>query len=325
MTNEQFESAQDALATKPSADQRLVKSSKAWRHGFSKNGELRGKTLIYISAFLIILATVSITVFLTLQGLRAFIIDHVNPIQFLTSLNWDPTGSHPSFGSLAFIIGSSAVTVGAAIIAAPIGIGSAIFMTEIAKKWGQKVIQPIIEILVGIPSVVYGFIGLSVIVPFLSNQFGGNGYGILAGSIVVGVMILPTVTSIAADAIKAVPVELRQASYALGGTRWQTIYKVIIPSALPSILTAIVLGMARAFGEALAVQMVIGNTKGLPHALSVVEPTSTLTTTITLSMGETVSGSALNDILWSLGLILLVMSYIFIFAIRFITRRRHTA
>ncbi len=323
MTREKLEDGQNSVNNKPSAEKRLVKSSKTLSNAFNKNGELRGKTLIFVSAFIIMLATISITLFLTIQGLRSFIVDGVNPIHFLTSTHWDPTGKNASFGALAFIIGSFLVTVMAALVAAPIGIGSAIFMTEIAKKWGQKVIQPIIEILVGIPSVVYGFIGLVVIVPFIRDHVGGMGFGILAGAVVVGIMILPTVTSIAADAIKAVPGDLRQASYALGATRWQTIYKVVIPAALPSLLTAIVLGMARAFGEALAIQMVIGNAKALPHSL--VEPSSTLTTIITLSMGETAKGSTLNDILWSLGLILLIMSYVFIILIRLISKRRHAA
>ena len=132
-------------------------------------------------------------------------------------------------------------------------------MTEIAPSWGRKILQPVIELLVGIPSVVYGFIGLTVLVPFIREHVGGLGFSLLSGTIVLSIMILPTITTIATDAMSSLPKNLREGSYALGATRWQTIRKVLIPAALPTLLTAIVLGMARAFGEALAVQMVIGN------------------------------------------------------------------
>ncbi|TLS36305.1 phosphate ABC transporter permease subunit PstC [Pseudalkalibacillus caeni] len=294
--------------------ERLVKKKN------KRSPEFRGKVIILGSAGVIIIAAIAITLFLTSKGLQTFIANGVSPIEFLTSTNWRPTDENPVYGAVPFIFGSFAVTLLAALFAAPLGIGSAIFMTEIARKWGQKFLQPVIEILVGIPSVVYGFIGLTVIVPFIRDHIGGLGFGLLAGTIVVGIMILPTVTSIAADAMRSLPQNLRDASYAIGATRWQTIYRVLIPAALPSLLTAIVLGMARAFGEALAVQMVIGNARNLPDSL--VEPAATLTTIITLNMGHTTFGSVENNVLWSLGLILLVMSYIFIVIIRFLSARR---
>lgn len=297
-----------------SASTRLIKGSK--KQGRTKYGELRGKLFIFSSAVFIMLSTVAITLFLTIQGTQSFVFDRMNLFTFLTGTQWYP--DHGSYGAFPFILGSFAVTFLAAVFAAPIGIGSAVFMTEIAKKWGQKLLQPVIEILVGIPSVVYGYIGLTIVVPLLRTIFGGTGLGLLSGAIVVGIMILPTVASISADAIRAIPMDLREASYALGSTRWQTIYKVVAPAALPSLLTAVVLGMARAFGEALAIQMVIGNSRSLPDSL--VDPAATLTTIITLSMGETTYGSALNNALWSLGLILLAMSYVFILLIRLLSR-----
>ncbi len=283
--------------------------------------ESRGKAIIYSSAFLMIIAVVAITLFLTLQGLRSFVIDHLNIWNFLTGTEWYPDrASNPQFGAFPFIFGSVAVTLLAALLATPIAIGTAIFMAELANKWGQRIMQPVIEILVGIPSVVYGLIGLSVFVPLMRAHFGGSGFNLLAGALVVGIMILPTVASIAADSIRAVPDKLREASYAIGGTKWQTIWKVVIPAAGSSLMTAIVLGMSRAFGEALAVQMVIGNARNLPH--SIFDPSATLTTIITLSMGNTTTGSVLNDALWSLGLILLAISYIFILIIRYLSRKR---
>ncbi|MFQ3542764.1 phosphate ABC transporter permease subunit PstC [Halobacillus rhizosphaerae] len=310
--------ANQTTTSTSSSTHRLIKS----KQGSVKRNELRGKIVVYSCAILIIVATLAITLFLTLKGLQSFVVNGVNVGEFLTGLNWSPSGEGDeiAYGAFPFIFGSFSITFLAAIFAAPLGIGSAIFMTEIAKKWGQKILQPVIEILVGIPSVVYGLIGLTVIVPLIRNHSSGVGFSLLAGMIVVGVMILPTVTSISADALKSIPQDIKDASYGLGATRWQTIYKVILPAALPSLATAVVLGMARAFGEALAVQMVIGNSKALPE--SITDQAATLTSIITLSMGHTTYGSMHNNLLWSLGLILLVMSYVFIIIIRFISSRR---
>ena len=298
------------------AKERLLKSQKN-----QPNGELRGKIIVFVCAIIMISTTIAITIFLGTKGLQSFINNGVSLIEFLTSKLWDPTNqAKPLYGALPFIFGSFAVTFLAAIIAAPLGIGGAIFMTEIAPSWGRKILQPVIELLVGIPSVVYGFIGLTVLVPFVRTHFGGLGFSLLSGMIVLSIMILPTVTTIATDAMSSLPKNLREGSYALGATRWQTIRKVLIPAALPNLLTAIVLGMARAFGEALAVQMVIGNVKSMPH--SILDASATLTTIITLNMGNTTFGSPENNILWSLGLILLVMSFAFILLIRYLSARR---
>lgn len=207
----------------------------------------------------------------------------------------------------------------AAVVATPFAIGAALFMTEIASNWGAKILQPVIDLLVGIPSVVYGFIGLSVVVPAIRNVFGGTGFGILAGTFVLFVMILPTVTSMTVDAIHAVPSYYRSASAALGATRWQTTSRVVLRAAVPGILTGIVFGMARAFGEALAVQMVIGNAAMLPKNL--ISPASTLTSVLTSGIGNTVMGSLENNALWSLALVLLLMSLVFNLVIRWIGGR----
>ncbi|EST13546.1 phosphate ABC transporter permease subunit PstC [Sporolactobacillus laevolacticus] len=309
-------------ATATASKSKLINEKGLFWRLTDRTSESRGKVLIYSSAILMIVAVTAITLFLTIQGLRSFVVDHLNFWTFITGTQWYPDrAQNPSFGAFPFIFGSMAVTFLAALIATPIAIGTAIFMAELAKKWGTKVMQPIIEILVGIPSVVYGLIGLSLIVPFMRVHFGGSGFNLLAGAIVVGIMILPTVASIAADSIRAVPDSLRQASYAIGATKWQTIWRVVIPAAGSSLVTAIVLGMSRAFGEALAVQMVIGNVVTLPK--SIFDPSATLTTIITLSMGHTTTGSILNDALWSLGFILLLISYVFIVIIRFLSRRRN--
>jgi len=298
------------------ASDRLISSKKN-----RQMDEVRGGILVRFCAFLMIAVSIAITIFLGIKGLQSFIVNGVSPIEFLTSINWNPTAENPEYGALPFIFGSIAVTLLSALIAAPLGIAGAIFMTEIAPAWGRKILQPVIELLVGIPSVVYGFIGLTVLVPFIGQfKSSGSGHSLLAGTIVLSIMILPTVTSIATDAMASLPKSLREGSYALGATRWQTIRRVLVPAAFPTLMTAVVLGMARAFGEALAVQMVIGNTRNLPE--SIMDTAGTLTTIITLNMGHTTYGSVENNTLWSMGLVLLVVSFMFILIIRYLSSRR---
>jgi phosphate transport system permease protein len=269
---------------------------------------------------LVLVATIfSMVYFVTSKGLATFFVNGVNVIDLLTGLKWSPDGEPPVYGALPFIFGSFSTSILAAAIAAPLGFCAAVFMVEIAPQYGRKYLQPIIELLAGIPSVVYGFIGLSVIVPFFRNVFPGQGVGIAAGALVLSVMILPTITSIATDALASLPSGLKEGSYALGSTRWQTIYRIVLPTTLPAQMTGIVLGIARAFGEALAVQMVIGNAPHIPRSLF--ESTSTLTSAITLSMGNTAFGTPHNNALWSLAFILMLMTFIFVIIIRLLERR----
>lgn len=285
--------------------------------------EQRGKLISLFCILLIILVVVSIFYFVASKGLATFFVDKVNLFDFLFGTKWNPSqvgeNGQPLVGALPMIVGSFLVTFLSAIVATPFAIGAAVFMVEISPKQGQKILQPVIELLVGIPSVVYGFIGLSVIVPAVRSVFGGTGFGILAGTFVLFVMILPTVTTMTVDALKSVPRHYREASLALGATRWQTTYKVVLRAAVPGILTAVVFGMARAFGEALAIQMVIGNAALLPSSL--VTPASTLTSILTMGIGNTIMGTVENNVLWSLALILLFMSLVFNIVIRLIGKK----
>lgn len=296
---------------------RLLNPSKATRQEFV------GHWIARICIGLIIVLVVSILYFITSRGLATFFNDHVNVFKFLSESNWNPgkvdANGNQQIGALPMIVTSFGVTILAALLATPFAIGIALFMSEIAPKKGTKLIQAVIELLVGIPSVVYGFIGLTVIVPAVRHLFGGSGFGILSATFVLFVMVLPTIASLCLDSIRAVPLHYRQASLALGATRWQTIHRIILKAALPGILTAIIFGMARAFGEALAVQMVIGNSVMMPHNL--VSPSATLTSQLTTQIGNTVMGTLPNNALWSLALILLVMSLIFNLIIRFIGKR----
>lgn len=276
-----------------------------------------GKLISYLAIILIGGLVVTILMFLTVKGIALFKDDGVSVWHFLTSTDWQP--SHHYYGALPMIITSFSVTALSGIIALPLALVVAIAITEMLPRKAYQYLQPLIELLVGIPSVVYGYLGLTVIVPYLRQVFGGTGFGILAATSVLFLMILPTMTSMTIDSLQAVPQKYRQASSGLGATRWQTISRVIIPSAKSGILTAMVFGMARAFGEALAVQMVIGNTTIVPKSL--MESSATLTSVLTTGIGNTVMGTASNNALWSLALILLVMSLAFNLLMRLVSKK----
>ncbi|MDU0329716.1 phosphate ABC transporter permease subunit PstC [Paenibacillus sp. 3LSP] len=281
--------------------------------------EWTGKIYASFCIVLLVVTIFSMVYYVATKGLSTFIQDGISIGEIFGSTNWKPDGEPPMFGALPFILGSFSTSILAALIAAPLGISAALFMVEIMPKFGKKYLQPVIELLAGIPSVVYGFVGLSIIVPFYRDIFPGQGLGILAGATVLSIMILPTITSIATDALSALPPGLKEGSYALGATRWQTLSRTVLPTTMPSLLTGVVLGMARAFGEALAVQMVIGNAPHIPRSLF--ESTSTLTSVITLSMGNTVMGTTQNNVLWTLALILMLMTFVFVFIVRWLERR----
>lgn len=281
--------------------------------------EYLGRSYAIFCGLIIVILTLSIILYVAFMGLRTFTVDHYSLREFLFSTNWAPDADVPKLGSLIFIVGSTLVSIGAVIISAPISIALAIFMNFISPKLGKKVLQPALELFVGIPSVVYGWIGFSLLLPVIKNGFGGIGFSLIAGILVLSVMILPTISSLSSDAISIVQKDYIEASYGLGATRWQTISKVVVPAAMSGMLTGVVLGLARAFGEALAVQMVIGNSIKLPGSL--LSPTTTMTSILTMDMGNTMFGTKWNDALWSLALLLLIISFVFIVIIRLIGKR----
>ncbi len=289
----------------------------------SSKKDIFGKSLSLFFLVLIGLVVFAILYFVISRGLMSFTLDKINPFKFIFGTNWSPNSKdingNLQFGALPMIVGSFSVTILSALIATPFAIATALFMVELQPSWGKKIMQPVIELLVGIPSVVYGFIGLTIIVPFIRNSFGGSGSSILAGTIVLFVMILPTITSLTVDALNNVPSFYKETSLAIGATRWQTIYKVILRAATPGILTAIVFGMARAFGEALAVQMVVGNSTVMPKSL--LTSASTLTSVLTEGIGNTTDGSPQNDALWTLAMLLLLMSLFFNSLVHYIGKR----
>jgi len=232
---------------------------------------------------LLAMSTISILIliifFIFRQGVP-FLVKYGLP-NFILGQKWLPQEN--IFGILPMIIGSLWVTIGALIIGVPIGVACAIYLVEFSGKHTKLFFKPAIELLAGIPSVVYGFIGIMVLAPFIRSTFGGSGLSILTASIVLGIMILPTIVSISIDALSAVPLSYKEGSIAMGATSWQTIVMVLLPAARSGILAGVILGMGRAIGETMAVIMVTGNSLKIPS--STLDSTRTMTSNIALEMG----------------------------------------
>ena len=283
-----------------------------WRY---IRNELLGRSAVTACGLFIIILTLFLVFFIASKGMALFWDNGVPLSQFLFSADWHPDRDDaPQVGALIFIVGSIVISLLALALSTPFSIALAIFMTEISPGLGQRILQPAIEIFVGIPSVVYGWVGLSLLVPFIRTHIGGMGFSVLAGGLVLALMIFPTIASVAADTLRSLPQQYKEASLALGATRWQTVRRILLPTAAPGILTGVVLGLARAFGEALAVQMVIGNT--IKIADSLLQPTTNLTSIMTMDMGNTVMGTMWNNALWSMALLLFLISFFFILLIR---------
>lgn len=286
--------------------------------------EYSWRTIATICGLFVIVLTIVIGAFLVYRGSETFLVFGHSLWEFLGSADWNPVENAEgggTVGALIFIVGSLCVCGLALLIATPFSMGAAIFMTEISPKFGERFYRPIVQIFAGIPSVVYGWVGLTVLVPFIRDVFDRQvGQSVLAAGIVLAVMIFPTITSVTADSIKAVPRPCRDAAYGLGSTRWQTIYRVVVPAASSGIISGVILGLARAFGEALAVAMVIGQTTALPT--SIFSTTKTLTTEIASQMGNAMEGSELKSALWTLALLLFLISLLFITLIHYFTAKK---
>jgi phosphate transport system permease protein len=247
----------------------------------------------------------------------------VQPGDFFGGKEWYPTASpSPQYGLLPLILGTLWVSLGAILLSLPFGIAVAVYLAEIADMRIRNFLKPLIELLAGIPSVVYGFFGLVVIVPFLQQTFNlPVGETALAGSIVLGIMALPTIITVAEDSLRTVPRATKEASLALGATHWQTIYRVIIPYAKSGITSAAVLGIGRAIGETMAVLMVTGNAAVIPHTL--LEPVRTIPATIAAELGEASVGSGHYQALFALGCILFLITLVISISIEFISAKKY--
>ncbi|MEJ2567591.1 MAG: phosphate ABC transporter permease subunit PstC [candidate division WOR-3 bacterium] len=229
--------------------------------------------------------------------------------KFLFGKSWHPTHYPPEFGILPLILSSILVTGGALVISVPLGVGSAVYISELSHPKGKEILKPIVELLAGVPSVIYGLFGMAFLGPFLSRVFGlPVGLNALNASIILGIMVVPIISSISEDAINSVPNQLREASYALGANKWETIARVILPAAKSGVISSIVLGFGRAIGETMVVLMVAGGATAIPH--SIFRPVRPMTSAIAAEMGETTMGSSHFHALFGIAIVLFVITFI---------------
>ena len=261
--------------------------------------------LIRVAGYSAVLFVILIFFFLLREGLPAF---REVGLRSLLTTRWYPIEDY--YGILPLLTGSIIVTLGATAIAVPFGVGTAIYISEIAPRWMREMLKPLVELLGGLPSVVLGFLGILILSPYLRVLMQiSTGLTALAGSLLLGAIAVPTVVSVAEDALDAVPRSYREGAWALGATRWQTIWMVTLPAAKSGVLTAVMLGVGRAIGETMAVMMVTGNAPIMALSLaSIFSPVRTMTATIAAEMGEVANGSTHYHVLFFIGIVLFIIS-----------------
>ena len=279
-----------------------------------------------LTAILMILVLLLVIGFVGSQSYETFTQSKISLSNFFLNGKWAPEADTPSYGIGFYIVGSLSLVGLALLLAVPIGLGAALFITEIAPNWLGNLLRNVAELFLGIPSILFGLLGISVVVPQVVKVFNtiaghrilANGFGLIPAVIVVAVMVMPTITTISVEALRAVPVALREGSLALGATRWQTIARTLLPTALPGIITGVILGAARILGETIAVFIVIGARPNLPFR-QITQfpyfepiPTSTLTAIIPNYFGEALPGDPVYNSLWTIALTLLIISAIMV-------------
>ena len=289
----------DQAAALPVAHSTVPAARERW-------GEWWIETLIRAAGVSTIVIIGLIFFFLLKEGLPAFV--HVSPRQFL-STRWYPI--EDLFGLLPLLAGSLLVTLGAVVIAIPLGITTALYLGDIAPLWQRELLKPLIEVLAGIPSIVLGFLGWVALAPLIQHAGAPTGLTAFTGSLILAYMSLPTIISISEDALYAVPKEYRDAALAIGATKWQTIWRVVVPAARSGLVIAIVLGIGRAIGETMAVMMVTGNAANIPTLGSGLffQPVRTMTATIAAEMGEVAQGSLHYQTLFAIGIVLFLITF----------------
>jgi phosphate transport system permease protein len=262
---------------------------------------------VRVAGFSAIAFVALIFLFLLREGVPAFF---EVPLGNLFGTRWYPT--FDLYGALPLILGSLLVTVTAIVIALPLGVATAVFVREVAPNWAREILKPLIEVLAGIPSVVLGFFGMTVLAPGIRTGLGmPTGLTAFTGALLLAYMALPTIISVAEDALDAVPKSYRDASLAMGATHWQTIWRVVVPAGRSGILIAVMLGLGRAIGETMAVMMVTGNAARMPTTLdSVFRPARTMTATIAAEMGEVAQGSTHYHVLFGIGIMLFLITFL---------------
>ena len=264
------------------------------------------ESFIRVLGFSSIGFVVLIFLFLLREGLPVFF--EVPPANLLGT-RWYPT--FDLFGTLPLVLGSILITLVATITALPLGVATAVFVREVSPNWVREILKPMIEVLAGIPSVVLGFLGMTMVAPIIRETLGApTGLTAFTGALILAYMALPTIISMAEDALDAVPKSYRDAGLAMGATHWQTIWRVVVPAARSGIVTAVMLGMGRAIGETMAVMMVTGNAARMPVTLdSLFRPARTMTATVAAEMGEVAQGSTHYHALFGIGIILFLLTF----------------
>jgi len=265
------------------------------------------ETAIRLVGFSSIGFVLLIFVFLLREGVPFFLEVRLDN---LFGTRWYPT--FDLYGMVPLILGSALVTVAAIAIALPLGVATAVLVREVAPSWAREILKPAIEVLAGIPSVVLGFFGMTVLAPIVRETLGApTGLTAFTGALILAYMALPTIVSIAEDALDAVPKSYRDAGLAMGATQWQTIWRVVVPAARSGIVTAVMLGMGRAIGETMAVMMVTGNAARLPLGLmALFRPVRTMTATVAAEMGEVAQGSTHYHALFGIGMVLFIVTFL---------------
>ena len=262
----------------------------------------------FLNGLLVVIVLLGIFTLLVYTAIPAF--KEISLTEFFFSANWNPTSYvKPSFGLVSMLVSTLMVTAGALVIAIPLGIGTAAYLTDVASSRVREIAKPIIEILAGIPSVVIGFLGIVLTGPIIARLFGRpNGLNAINGSVLLAVMALPTIISLSEDALRSVPKSYTEASLALGATRWQTLIKVKIPAALSGIIAACMLGMGRAIGETMTVLMATGCAPAMPK--SFLDSVRTMTSTIAIELGEVPYNTTNYYALFGVGLVLFIITFI---------------
>jgi phosphate transport system permease protein len=265
--------------------------------------------LVFIGGISAIIFIIGIFVFITKEGL-GFIVERLDFMEFFTSEYWYPADEDdPEYGILALIAGTASVTGLAMLVAIPFSLGAAIYVAEFATGKTREFLKILVELLAAIPSVVWGFIGLTIMNPLIIEVFDVPvGLNVLNAGIILGLMAAPIMTSIAEDALKAVPDRYREAAEAMGATRWQVTYKTVLPAAKNGLLGAVLLGLGRGFGETMAVLMATGHSINIPHSLF--DSVRALTATIAAELGETAVGSEHYGALFTIGIFLFIITFI---------------
>lgn len=275
-----------------------TKAARNWR-------ELIIENLIRVSGVSVIIIITLIFIFLLREGAPAFI---QVPLHNLLGRRWYPI--EDMYGLLPLLVGSFLVTIGAVVMAVPLGLATAVYLGEIAPTWQREILKPFIEVLAGIPSIVLGFLGWVALAPIIQNAGAPSGLTAFSGSLILAYMALPTIISITEDALYAVPKEYRDGALAIGATQWQTIWRVVLPAARSGIVIAVMLGIGRAIGETMAVMLVTGNAANIPEfGLSAFfQPVRTMTATIAAEMGEVAQGSLHYNVLFGIGIVLFLIT-----------------